>query len=121
MGVLDDIVGALLKSQQEQGGVSGILGKVLDTVGGYQGIIDMLKRSGLSDRVDSWLSTTASNLPVSPEEIKNALGDQRLQQLAAKFGIPLNQVADILAQYLPPAVDEASPGGKLITEGKPQQ
>lgn len=121
MGVLDDVVGALLKSQQEQGGVSSILGKVLDTVGGYQGVLDMLKRSGLSDRVDSWLSTTASNLPISPEEIKKAVGDQQLQQLAAKFGIPLNQIADILAQYLPTAVDQASPDGKLPTEEKANQ
>lgn len=113
MGLLDDVVGALLKGQQEQGALPGILGKVLDTVGGYQGVLDMLQRSGLSDRVDSWLSTTASNLPVSPDEIRKALGDQQLQQIAAKFGIPLGQVADVLSKYLPPAVDESSPAGKL--------
>lgn len=126
MGLFDDVVGALLKGQQQapgqgQGGLSNILGNVLQSVGGYQGVLDMLQKSGLGDRVNSWLSTNASNLPVSPEEIKQALGNQQLQQLAARYGIPLDQIADVLSQYLPSAVDQASPNGTLETPGGTQQ
>ena len=109
MGLLGDLENAVLG----QGTHSNILAEALNDVGGYQGVLSMLQRSGLGDRVESWLSTNASNLPVTPAEIQAALGDQRVQQLAAKFGVPMNQVASILAQHLPAAVDQASPNGAL--------
>lgn len=36
-----------------------------------------------------------------------------VQQLAAKFGVPTDQVLKLLAEHLPAAVDQASPDGKL--------
>ncbi len=82
-------------------------------VGGFQGVLNLLQQSGLGDRVNSWLSTNAANLPVTRDEITAALGDQRLQALAQKFGIPMDQVAALLSQHLPAAVDQASPDGTL--------
>lgn len=113
MGFLDSLQSALQGGQQ--GGGSNLLGDALTSVGGYQGVVAMLQKSGLGDRVESWLSTNAANLPIAPDEIKAALGDQRLQQLATQFGIPLDQVAGVLAQHLPAAVDKASPDGVLAT------
>ncbi|WP_281059057.1 YidB family protein, partial [Mesorhizobium sp. M2C.T.Ca.TU.002.02.1.1] len=97
MGFLDSLQSALQGGQQ--GGGSNLLADALTSVGGYQGVLAMLQKSGLGDRVESWLSTNASNLPIAPDEIKAALGDQRLQQLASQFGIPLDQLAGVLAQH----------------------
>ncbi len=113
MGLLDSLQSALQGGQQ--GGGSSLLADALTSVGGYQGVLAMLQKSGLGDRVESWLSTNSANLPIAPDEIKAALGDQRLQQLASQFGIPLDQVAGALAQHLPAAVDQASPDGVLAT------
>ncbi|MGA9485932.1 MAG: YidB family protein, partial [Methylocella sp.] len=33
--------------------------------------------------------------------------------LAAKFGIPVDKVSELLAKYLPTAVDKATPEGTL--------
>lgn len=111
MGLLDSLGEAL--QGKEQGGGSNFLSEALASVGGFSGALAMLQQSGLGDRVESWLSTNASNLPVTPDEIQAALGNEHLQQLASQLGLPLDQVAGALAQHLPAAVDQASPDGAL--------
>ncbi len=95
------------------GAASQLFSDAFADMGGYQGILAQLEQSGLGSKVDSWLSANAGNLPVTPDEIRAALGDQRLQELAAKFNIPLDEVANVVAAHLPEAVDEASPDGVL--------
>ena len=95
------------------GAASQLFSDAFADMGGYQGILNQLEQSGLGDKVKSWLSANEGNLPVTPDEIRAALGDQRLQELAAKFNIPLDEVANVIAQHLPTAVDQASPNGVL--------
>ena len=52
-------------------------------------------------------------MPVTPEQLRAALGNEHVQQLAAKFGVPTDQVLKLLAEHLPTAVDQASPNGTL--------
>ncbi len=117
MGLLD-MLGADLEGvlSGQKGQASNLIGEAFNGLGGYQGVLNLLQQSGLGSRVDSWLSTNAANLPVTTDEIKAALGDQRLQALAAKFGVPIDQVATLLSQHLPAAVDQASPDGVLKTQ-----
>lgn len=98
---------------EHQAQLGSLFQQALSSAGGYQGVIDKLNQAGLGAQVDSWLSTNGKNLPVSPAQIEAALGNQQLQQLAASFGVPLDQIANLLAQHLPTAVDQASPTGTL--------
>jgi len=117
MGLLDALGGDVEKMLSgQQGANSPIFTEALAGVGGFQGVLNMLQKSGLGDRVESWLSTNAANLPVTQAELTAALGDERLQALAQKFGIPMDQVASLLSQHLPAAVDQASPNGTLNTQ-----
>ena len=100
---------------QHQADLGGLFQDALQSAGGYQGILNKLNQAGLGNEVNSWLATNGKNLPVSASQIEAALGDQHLQQLAQSFGIPLDQVANLLAQHLPTAVDQASPNGTLQT------
>jgi uncharacterized protein YidB (DUF937 family) len=59
--------------------------------------------------------STGPNLPINAEQIQQALGSERVREMAAKFGIPVDKVADLLAKHLPPAIDRATPEGKLPT------
>jgi len=52
-------------------------------------------------------------LPVSGTQIQEALGSGKVAELAAKFGLPADKISDFLAQHLPAAIDEATPGGRL--------
>jgi hypothetical protein len=38
-----------------------------------------------------------------------ALGSEKVRDMAAKFGIPVDKVADLLAKHLPTAIDKATP------------
>jgi uncharacterized protein YidB (DUF937 family) len=114
MSIFSDLGGAFENlAAEHQGQLGNLFQQALANAGGYQGVIDKLNQSGLGTQVDSWLSTNRPNLPVSPAQIEAALGNQQLQQLAAQFGVPLDQISNLLAQHLPAAVDQSSPAGTL--------
>jgi len=102
--VLQSVIGMLTSGQGGQAGQGG-------QGGGLQGIVNALHNKGLGDIVNSWVGTGA-NLPVSAQQIQQALGPQ-LQQIAAQHGIDLNTVAQQVAQHLPGIVDKLTPGGKV--------
>lgn len=80
--------------------------------GDLQGLIDKLRLGGLKEQVNSWLSN-GRNLPVTAQQIHDALGNEQVKQLADKFGVPLDAVSKFLADHLPTVVDQASPEGKI--------
>lgn len=108
---LEGQFGNLLAAHQAD--LGGLFQEALASAGGYQGILNKLNQAGLGNEVQSWLATNGKNLPISASQIEAALGDQHLQQLAKSFGVPIDQVANLLAQHLPAAVDQASPGGTI--------
>jgi uncharacterized protein YidB (DUF937 family) len=62
--------------------------------------------------VNSWLSN-GPNQPITPEQIRAALGSDQVRQLAEHFGIPIDNVLKLLAEQVPNAVDQASPNGTI--------
>jgi len=96
-----------------QADLGGLFQDALNQAGGYNGILSKLQASGMGAQVESWLATNGKNLPISADQIRTALGDQHLQQLAKSFGVPVDQIANLLAQHLPAAVDQASPNGTI--------
>ena len=90
--------------------VSQVLGKT--NLGSVGGLLQQLQQSGLGPQVASWLGNGA-NMPISVDQLKQALGDQHLRDLATQFGIPVDQLLGQLSQHLPAAVDHMSPNGTL--------
>ncbi len=118
MGILDSLEnspafkGAL--GQLEAAVVPVVLGEVLGNggQGGLNAIVAKLQQSGFGDQVKSWLGN-GQNLPITAEQLQQVLGSDTVRQLAARFNIPVDQLAGVLAQLLPSTVDHASPDGKL--------
>jgi uncharacterized protein YidB (DUF937 family) len=81
-------------------------------MGDLQGLVDKLQQGGLGAQVQSWLGNGA-NMPVTAEQLRTALGDEHVKQLADHFGVPVDKVLDLLSAHLPQAVDQASPNGTL--------
>jgi uncharacterized protein YidB (DUF937 family) len=75
--------------------------------GGLAGMLETLAANGLGDHVASWLSNNP-NLPVSEQQIHDALGSEQVQQLAASTGLPVGSFLQQLAQHLPAATSEAA-------------
>ncbi|HLL29296.1 MAG TPA: YidB family protein [Xanthobacteraceae bacterium] len=105
-GVLKGVAGELGKQAPT------ILSQVLANSGGLQGVVNKLQQAGLDKQVASWLSD-GKNVPVTKEQLRAAINDKDLQQIARSLGVPVDQALDILAKYLPDAVDQASPNGTI--------
>jgi uncharacterized protein YidB (DUF937 family) len=118
MGILDSLEnspifkGAL--GQLEAAVVPVVLSEVLGKggQGGLSAIVAKLEQAGLGDQVKSWIGN-GQNIPITAEQLQQVLGNETVKALAARFNIPIDQLAQILAQQLPAAVDHASPNGKL--------
>jgi uncharacterized protein YidB (DUF937 family) len=116
MGLFDQIGGALkgaLTSELAANGPALLNAALAKTnMGNLQGLVEQLQQGGLGDQVRSWLGN-GQNLAISPDQIQSALGNDQLRQLAAHFGIPVDAMSNLLAEHLPKAVDQASPGGTI--------
>jgi uncharacterized protein YidB (DUF937 family) len=118
MGILD----SLENSPEFRSALGQLGGAVLPAVlsevlgsggqGGLSAIVNKLQQSGFGDQVKSWIGNGA-NLPITAEQLQQVLGSDVVKQLAARFNIPVDQLAQVLAHQLPKAVDGASPNGSL--------
>ena len=119
MGILDSLENSPafkgMLGQLEAAVVPVVLSQVLGNGGqggGLNAIVAKLQQAGLGDQVKSWIGN-GQNLPITAEQLQQVLGSDTVKQLAARFNIPIDQLAPVLAQVLPAVVDHASPNGKL--------
>jgi uncharacterized protein YidB (DUF937 family) len=120
MGLFDSLIAGAVKSafqQLDTSALPSILSQILGRtdLGGVGGLLDALRRGGLDQQVGSWLGQ-GSNAPVSPDQLRNALGDGDLAKMAREAGLPLDQLLAILAQHLPQTIDRLSPNGHLVED-----
>ncbi|MGA9116593.1 MAG: YidB family protein [Bacteroidota bacterium] len=96
--------------------ISAVGGMIGDQQGGLGGFVQQLTGKGLGEIVQSWVST-GPNLPVSGDQLKQALGGDLLKQLAARTGMAPEQVTAQLVELLPRIIDTLTPGGKVPEGG----
>lgn len=112
MGLLNNIGGMV--GQLAEGAAPGLISVALakTNLGDMQGLVNQLQQGGLGDQVKSWLGN-GSNIPVTADQLRAALGNDQVKQLAEHFGVPVDTVLKQLAEHVPAAVDQASPNGTL--------
>ncbi len=121
MGILDSVLASSafkqVVGQVEAAAVPIVLHEVLgnDSQGGINTILDKLRQAGMGNVVDSWLGP-GKNIQITPDQLRAVLSSEQVKQLCARFGIPADQLMQVLAQQLPNAVDHASPHGTLPKE-----
>jgi uncharacterized protein YidB (DUF937 family) len=98
-----DLVGGLLRQFGGGGGVS------VDALGG---LVAQLQASGLGEQVQSWVGT-GDNKDVDPQQLRAAIGEDKLGGLAAGTGLPIDQLLPMLAAFLPQIVNMLTPKGRL--------
>ena len=107
MGFLDGVLGGVVGAE-----ALSLVKDYFEKHGGIRGVVAEFEKTGFGQQAKSWVST-GPNLPISAEQIKQALGSEKVKDMAAKFGVPMDKVKDMLAKYIPAAVDKATPDGKL--------
>ena len=82
---------------------------------GLKDLLDRFRQSGHDDKVQSWVSTGA-NQQIAPNEIEQALGEERVQWLMEQTGMPRDQLLHGLSGELPQAIDKLTPDGRIPTD-----
>jgi len=125
MGFLDEIVGSVssalgANSSQDSGLVGGIMEMLSSggsgSSGGLGGLIQSFQSNGLGDVISSWIGT-GQNQAISADQVQQVLGSDMVQNLAAKTGIPSDQIGGKLAELLPGVIDKLTPDGAVPESG----
>jgi uncharacterized protein YidB (DUF937 family) len=66
------------------------------------------------EQYSSWLSDDAPNMPMTVDQVRMAVGDGAINDLALFVGGSPNAIAWQLAAVLPDLVDAVSPGGEVV-------
>ena len=80
--------------------------------GGLTDLIRGFQDQGLGDVMSSWIGT-GENEAVSPEQVRQGLGKERVQEVAQRAGLSIESVLPILATALPLVIDALTPNGRV--------
>ena len=111
-GKLADMLGT---NQAGGGALGGVLGGNTSLGSGLKDLLDRFRQSGHEDKVQSWVAPGA-NKSIAPQEIEQALGEERIQWLVEQTGMPREKLLDGLSGELPQAIDKLTPDGRLPTD-----
>jgi uncharacterized protein YidB (DUF937 family) len=105
-------LGDLLKN-----GLGGLLaggaaGSVLS--GGLNDLLKQFQQSGQGDVAKTWVAT-GPNKAISSDDLAKALGGDQINTLIAHTGLSRQDLLAGLSQYLPEAVNQLTPDGRLPT------
>ena len=112
MDILNKVKSALGGGDKQNDLMSTMINLVGGQSGGLNGLINKFTSKGLGDVIGSWVGT-GKNLPVSPDQLKSALGDDTVKNIASKLGMDTNAVTSQLSNLLPQVVDKLTPDGKV--------
>lgn len=133
MGLLDSILGSVMGGAKAQGSGNPLMDLALQMItskmggggaqagagaagaGGLGGLLEQLTKGGLAEQAASWVST-GDNIPVSGEQISQALGQGQIADIASRLGMSKEQVSGGLAQILPDVINKVTPNGQVPSE-----
>ena len=127
MGLLDGLLGNLMGgsgggsnpllqiamqmlANKGGGGTGG--GGALDSMGGLSGIVSAFQKGGLGHIADSWVGS-GENLPVSGDQVTQALGADKIGAIASQLGMSHGDAAGGLAKILPDLINHVTPNGQM--------
>ena len=131
MGLLDDVVGAALGKSGS--GLSSPIAMALmallasrmsasaqtpqGSLGGLGALIDRFRNNGFEDAINSWVGT-GQNQAISPGQLRQALGQETVEDLSQRTGLPHGDLLSQLANILPGVVDRLTPNGRLPSDAE---
>ena len=131
MGLLDDVVGAALGKSGS--GLSSPIAMALmallasrmsasaqtpqRSLGGLGALIDRFRNNGFEDAINSWIGT-GQNQAISPGQLRQALGQETVEDLSQRTGLPHGDLLSQLSNILPGVVDRLTPNGQLPNDAE---
>jgi uncharacterized protein YidB (DUF937 family) len=106
----------------QSSGLGGLLGGLLGggaagglLSGGLNDLLKQFQQNGQGDKAQSWIAQ-GPNQPVSPPELEQALGEERITWLMQETGLSRAELLAGLSRELPGAVDQLTPDGRVPGE-----
>ena len=94
--------------------ISGLIGGSRSSEGIDLGsLVSKMNSGGLGAIAQSWLGD-GDNAPVSPDQVSNMFGADKISEFASKLGLSTEEAAGGLSEAVPRMVDKASTGGSLL-------
>lgn len=75
-------------------------------------VVKQFEEKGYRDQVDSWVRT-GPNKPIERKQIEDVFDRRELESIARSKGIDPNDLAEVLAKYIPRIIDELTPTGQV--------
>ena len=114
MGLFDGILGGIVGME-----MATVVNGMIERHGGIQGVINQFQTNGLGPTVNSWVAPGA-NQPITPAQVHQGLGPETVEALAAKLGIPPDQLGLETLEVLPQSIDHLTPDGVVPTGPGPR-
>ena len=122
MGILDAITGMAERhpevNEQQHSSLLQSAMAMFGNSGGISGLLNNAQSHGLGGIVQSWIGTGA-NQPIGAGQLQSVVGQDRINELATRAGVPPAIATAALSRILPVIVDRLTPHGKV--EAIPQK
>jgi uncharacterized protein YidB (DUF937 family) len=121
MGLLDQIgaaAGGATGTSQGSGGNAILTQQVmamLSKPGALDNLLNGFRGGGLGNIAQSWIGT-GPNQSVSPDQVRSAMGQGTITELAQRAGMGESETANALTSLLPQMIDKLTPDGKVPTQ-----
>lgn len=90
-----------------------VLKLVQNMPGGVSGLVKLFQDKGLGNVATS-LTATGGTQKISPEQIVQGLGSDRIDALATASGLDTRTVRTKLVEILPKVIQQLAPAGKAV-------
>jgi len=80
--------------------------------GGLDVLLRRFQQNGLGEIIKSWIGT-GQNQPISPTQLRQAIGQETVNDLSRQTGAPQDDLLSQLSKYLPGVIDKLTPNGQL--------
>jgi uncharacterized protein YidB (DUF937 family) len=114
MSFLDMVKGVVGDGAFENAGIAGHAMELVNDprIGGVSGLVQKFHDQGLGGVAESWIGT-GGNQPITAEQITSVIGEDHINAIAGKLGVPPEEASAKLAEYLPMLVDKLTPHGEV--------
>ena len=79
---------------------------------GLDVLLRQFQQNGFGEIINSWIGP-GQNQPISPTDLRQAMGQNTVNNLSQQTGAPQDELLALLSKYLPGVIDKLTPNGQL--------
>jgi uncharacterized protein YidB (DUF937 family) len=79
---------------------------------GLDALLRQFQQNGFGEIINSWIGP-GQNQPISPTDLRQAMGQNTVNNLSQQTGAPQDELLALLSKYLPGVIDKLTPNGQV--------